>query len=456
MHGAWKVRLLVHLGDAGVAVVAVAVALWVWSRVDGYPFTVSFIREHAVWSLLTAAWLLLLWLPHRPHNLFSKDETAAVVVRTTVAVAGLYLSIYFLAPRDLLPRLVVFTFLALVGVMTLVWRNTCWQLSSREAYRMPVAVVGAGANARSLADLLEEMAPHKKVVAFVQDGGSSEPAAHLPAFVVPSADLRRLVADRQVSELFIAHDDGLGPEMVRALVAAQERRVEVVPLHAAYEQLLHRLPLQHLEGSSVLASLAQARRIGPVSQPVHRVVDVLSGCVGCAALVVLLPVIGPAVWLDVGRPIFFCQERVGLAGRRFRAVKFRTMRSDAEYDGPRWARTADARASWFGRFLRRSHLDEIPQFWNVLRGEMSLVGPRPERPEFVDELVRRIPYYRERLLVRPGLTGWAQVNFRYGSSVDDAATKLEYDLYYIKHRSPWFDALIAWQTVWTIAGFSGR
>ena len=187
-----------------------------------------------------------------------------------------------------------------------------------------------------------------------------------------------------------------------------------------------------------------------------RAVDVAAGCAGCAALLVLLPVVGPLVWLDVGRPVFYRQRRCGLAGRPFSLVKLRTMGDDAEPDGPRWASPDDRRASRFGRFLRRSRLDEMPQFWNVLRGEMSLVGPRPERPEFVDELARRIPGYRQRLLVRPGLTGWAQVNHPYGSSVEDALAKLEYDLYYVRHGSPWLDTVIAWRTARTMLTLAGR
>ena len=137
-------------------------------------------------------------------------------------------------------------------------------------------------------------------------------------------------------------------------------------------------------------------------------------------------------------------------------LKLRTMGADAETDGPRWAEAEDARASRIGRVLRRSRLDEFPQFWNVLRGEMSLVGPRPERPEFASELVGRIPCYRERLLVRPGISGWAQVNYRYTSSVDSTLDKLEYDLYYIKHQSFRLDAVILWRTIWTVLALGGR
>ena len=172
--------------------------------------------------------------------------------------------------------------------------------------------------------------------------------------------------------------------------------------------------------------------------------------------VLLLPLLGTAIWLDTGRPILFWQQRVGLANRPFRLLKFRTMEQGAERDGPRWAGIRDRRVTRFGAFLRRSRLDELPQFFNVVKGDMSLVGPRPERPEFVAELEERIPFYRTRLLVRPGLTGWAQVNYRYGDTVADAAMKLEYDLYYIKRRTLLFDLAIAMRTVKTVLTFAGR
>ena len=456
MPRAWQTPLSVHLGDAAVAVVAALVALWVWSRIDGNPFTVAFVRGHALWFLLAPAWVAVLGPMHRSPAALSTSQTVTLVAQGAATVAGFYVAAYFVAPRDLLPRLVVLNFLAVVSAMTFAWRMTYGRLSTTEAHRIPVAVVGTGSKARALAHLLQEAAPDKKLVAFVYADSPAAPVPPLPAPLIAAGDLPQLAADRRVSEVFLAPDRRIAPELLRILVDAQERRVDVVPLETAYERLLERLPIQHLEGSSVLASVAHAKRATPVSELVHRLVDLIAGCLGSAVLLPLLPVIGFAVWLDIGRPVFFVQERVGLAGRSFRLLKFRTMRHDAEPDGPRWASAADSRASWFGRLLRRSHLDELPQFWNVLRGEMSLVGPRPERPEFVDDLVRHIPHYRERLLVRPGLTGWAQINYPYGGSVHEALTKLEYDLYYMKHRSPWFDAVIAWRTLWTMVTFNGR
>jgi exopolysaccharide biosynthesis polyprenyl glycosylphosphotransferase len=180
---------------------------------------------------------------------------------------------------------------------------------------------------------------------------------------------------------------------------------------------------------------------------VKRALDVVLAIAGLALLAPFAVVIGIVIKLESRGPVFYSQKRVGRDGRIFTCWKFRSMRSDAESSGPQWAAKDDARVTRFGRILRRTRIDEFPQMWNVLRNEMSFVGPRPERPFFVDELRKRIPFYMERLLVKPGLTGWAQINYQYGASVADALTKLQHDLYYIKNLSIWLDLLILVRTV---------
>jgi lipopolysaccharide/colanic/teichoic acid biosynthesis glycosyltransferase len=189
---------------------------------------------------------------------------------------------------------------------------------------------------------------------------------------------------------------------------------------------------------------------------VWRLADVVIAIVGLVALAPFLLVAGLAIVVDSPGGPLYRQERVGRYGRRFHLVKLRTMVRHAEPDGRAvWAQARDPRVTRVGAVLRRSRLDEIPQFWNVLRGEMSLIGPRPERPEFEMLLTSRIPMYPCRHSVRPGITGWAQVNYRYGWSVEDAATKLEYDLYYIHHRSPLLDAVILLKTLAVVVRFGG-
>jgi exopolysaccharide biosynthesis polyprenyl glycosylphosphotransferase len=195
-------------------------------------------------------------------------------------------------------------------------------------------------------------------------------------------------------------------------------------------------------------ALLLARRPSRWASAGSRLLDVLLSAVGLALASPVLLVVSIAVLLDSGWPVLFVQERVGRNGRRFRLLKFRSMRRDAETaSGPVWASRGDPRVTRIGRFLRRSHLDELPQLWNVLTGSMSLVGPRPERPHFFEELRASVPLFDLRTCVRPGITGWAQVRLPYAADADDCRAKLEYDLYYVLHRSMWFDLAILFDTV---------
>ncbi len=211
------------------------------------------------------------------------------------------------------------------------------------------------------------------------------------------------------------------------------------------EQQLHRIDLDHLEPDWMLFADGLSR--GRLERLVRRVFDVSTSL---ALLIGTLPVMlltAALIRLDSPGPVLYRQERVGLHGRRFTLLKFRSMRQDAELRGPIWAAQRDPRVTRVGAFIRRCRIDELPQLFNVLRGEMAFVGPRPERPHFVDQLAEVVPFYRDRARVKPGITGWAQVNYPYGASIEDARQKLSYDLYYVKRRSLFLDILILFATV---------
>ena len=228
-------------------------------------------------------------------------------------------------------------------------------------------------------------------------------------------------------------------------------------MQVTYEDLLGRVPIRYLEADWILRSFVDQTRVTGFYRVSKRLVDIFGGVIGTLLLLAIMPFVAIAILLDDGHPIFYTQIRSGRAGSPYRIFKFRTMKTDAEADGiPQWAREDDARATRTGRVLRRTHLDELPQFINVLRGEMSLVGPRAERPELVELFQHRVPFYRSRLLVKPGITGWAQINYGYASTIDETIVKLEYDLYYIKHRNLLLDLIILLRTPATIFGFRGR
>jgi exopolysaccharide biosynthesis polyprenyl glycosylphosphotransferase len=249
--------------------------------------------------------------------------------------------------------------------------------------------------------------------------------------------------------------DALGdPGTADLLAGLSLSGVRVVRPHEHYERVLRRVSLEDIDESWFLFHRPlRARR---VYAAVKRVVDRTVGLLGSLLVCVMVPLLALLVWLDDGGPIFFRQERVGRGGTLFQIWKFRTMRIDAEPNGPVWASNGDIRVTRIGRFLRRTRLDELPQFFNVLKGDMSLVGPRPERPRFTALLERTVPFYDRRHLMRPGITGWATVRFGYGDSVTDKWRSHEYDLYYLKHRSLLLDLEILVRTMWVMLLRRGR
>jgi sugar transferase (PEP-CTERM system associated) len=250
-----------------------------------------------------------------------------------------------------------------------------------------------------------------------------------------------------VREVIVAVKDQRGGVVpMQQLLECRLRGISVVDLSGFYEREHGQVPVHSLKSSWLIYGKGFAQ--DPVRTGVKRAVDVLGALVllALAAPVMLLAAL--AIALEGRGPVLYTQERVGRGGRGFECIKFRSMRVDAEGDGvPRWASKSDPRVTRVGRFLRRTRIDELPQLFNVLRGEMSLVGPRPERPAFVQQLAETIPYYDVRHSVKPGVTGWAQVRYSYGASVEDATRKLQYDLYYVKNHSLFLDVLILVETV---------
>jgi lipopolysaccharide/colanic/teichoic acid biosynthesis glycosyltransferase len=224
-----------------------------------------------------------------------------------------------------------------------------------------------------------------------------------------------------------------------------------------YEELTQRVPVEHLESDWVIRSFVDQVRVSGMYELSKRLMDIVGGLVGLLFFILIFPFTALAIVIESGFPVFYSQERLGKGARLFRIYKFRSMRQDAEADGEaRPSPIDDPRVTRVGSFLRRTRLDEMPQFLSVVTGEMSLVGPRAERPELVAQFQRQIPFYRARLLVKPGLTGWAQINYGYVASVKETIVKLEYDLYYIKHRTINMDFSIVLRTIGTVLRRTGR
>jgi sugar transferase (PEP-CTERM system associated) len=288
------------------------------------------------------------------------------------------------------------------------------------------------------------------VVGFVDDAAASNQAVPL---IGGPTELTDLIRRHNVDRVIVSLSDRRGRMPIRELLQAKMSGVRVEDAATTYERLTGKILIDEIKPSWLIFS--DGFRASRTTRALKRVVDLLLAAVGLALASPLVLLTALAVRLESPGPVLYRQDRVGENGRVFTLYKFRSMRADAEQGTPVWAKDNDDRVTRVGRFIRLTRLDELPQLWNVLRGDMSFVGPRPERPFFVEQLAAVIPFYMERHAVKPGVTGWAQVKYQYGSSVEDAMEKLRYDLYYIKHLSIVFDLTIVVDTVKVIISGKG-
>ncbi len=451
-------RLLLEVVDLLLVNGALVTALTVWG---GFPLSTAALLDACKWFVtLSIVWLILgaALDVNNPVRATSATQSVLYVGLAALLVGVLYLAIPWLTP-PLGRRLQAFGFIALAVVGVAGWRALYARYFFQSTFRHRVLVVGDGTANRALVHELQSAASAERadtfhdagylVVGFVEDepdpqGEATGAASSLAANQNLIHEARRLGAD----EIIVADGGPRSPMLREAILDCWELGLPVTPLSVAYERLRARLPVDYAGWDlSIIAETADspAERLYRASK---RAIDILIAMVGVGLMGMLSPFVVLANALTSPGPLFYRQERVGRGGRPFVLLKFRTMVLQAEQEGGAvWAAKADSRVTPVGRWLRQTRLDEFPQFINVLRGEMSVVGPRPERPQFVGELVHFLPLYRARHAVPPGITGWAQVRYRYGNSVEDARIKLEYDLYYVKHAGFFLDLLILLQTI---------
>jgi sugar transferase (PEP-CTERM system associated) len=362
---------------------------------------------------------------------------------------------YYIWPSSYLGRGVMLLALLLASVLALLLRAGFIRLvADRETLRRRVLVVGAGERAASILEHPDAgITPTFVLTGFIPMPGDREVIS--PGLrIVPDKSIDRIAAERLIDEIVVAADDRRRGLPVADLLECKLSGTDVIDLLTFFEREHGIVKLDLLHPSWLIFS--DGFRYGPVRDIAKRSFDV---AVSAVLLLLTWPVMllsAAAIWLESGfrGPVLFRQVRVGQHGKPFQVLKFRSMRIDAEADGvARWATRNDTRITWVGSIMRRTRIDELPQIFNVLRGHMSFVGPRPERPEFVQTLRERIPFYDERHRVKPGITGWAQICYPYGASEEDAQQKLQYDLFYVKNYSLFLDLWILLQTaeviLWT-------
>jgi sugar transferase (PEP-CTERM system associated) len=385
--------------------------------------------------------------------LSNRREILTRLIQVLGTVCILLAILYYIYPPLELGRGIFAIGLSLVAIILLLWRRLFLAINSQPEFAERALLFGDGPLAAPLMHELESRPElGLRIVGHILLHGnginqhhSDQPVGeHLSASM--NEELFSAVKFHRANRIVVALGDRRGKLPVGPLLALKSRGVRIQDGTDVYEAITGKVPIDSLRLGWLLFSPGFC--VSRFLLIYKRLSSVLISAIGLLLSLPVLPLVALAIKITSPGPIFYKQRRVGREGSVFYCCKFRTMRADAEADsGPVWAGDNDPRITRVGRFLRICRLDEIPQLWNVFKGDMSLVGPRPERPEFVEWLTQEIPYYYLRHAVRPGITGWAQVRYEYGSSVEASKEKLRYDLFYIKNMSPGLDFLIFFQTI---------
>ncbi len=439
--------------DFGFVILGILIAtVWVGNGLPvDFAVIVVYAAIMAVTMLALNAWL---GFYQRIHDRTVEDSRARAVLSLHLSIPIAYFLIVVLPIAEVNRQLIEISGMAgIFGMLTN--RVLASHRRDRSLVVHRILILGVGEEAMRVAESLHKEDSTVRIVGFYP--GSTSEKIGVPESNILSRDLALcdVVSDKMVDEIVVAIGERRGGRMpLRELLDCRVTGVSINDVATHYERVLGQIRLDALRAGWLI--FGEGFRQGKLRTATKRVFDL-----ACALILLILasPVMVVAailILIEDGFPILYRQERVGFNGRLFNVIKFRSMRRDAEADGqPRWATTNDDRVTRVGRVLRKLRIDELPQLFSVLRGDMSMVGPRPERAFFVDQLTEKIPFYAIRHSVKPGVTGWAQVRYHYGASADDAAQKLQYDLYYVKNHSLFLDLVVVFETVGVVLGGKG-
>ena len=458
---------LLAVNGALLAVLSLQSGAWVrWQLLTAHPLW--FVLASALWLFLASACdVYELGVADRfPAN--ASAATKACVLTILVYLVLLYPAVPFHSSLAVLSLPV----LTVAGLLS--GRVLCALVVRARLFQRRALIIGTGETARAVAHALSaEGRGTYRVIGFIDgsfdqtgvaitlDGREGAPERDGQARATPPVfrdahAIAATAARHDITTLVLATPQNGESTLLLSLADCAERGTEVAAASSLYEQLRGRVPVEKAGTHWYVDLPIEHAGTSPLLISAKRALDVLLAGVGLLGLGLILPFIALAIYLDSPGPIFYAQERVGRGGRTFRIFKFRSMVPDAERGQPVWAQKDDARITRVGRILRATYLDELPQFMNVLRGEMSAVGPRPERPEFIRALVAQVPLYRLRHAIKPGMAGWALVKHGYARTNHDALMRLEYDFYYMKHQCLWLDVVIIAKAIGRAMAFKGR
>ncbi len=412
------------------------------------------------WLIVLALYLSIFGTIFELYDL-QKASKIDIVFKNIVLTSSLTVLFYLLTPfyTPQLPgnRLQIIYFFLAIVIALFLWRLAYITFISSPRFYKRILIIGNSANARIMTDAIEKSDPNYKVIGFLNTGKEMTfEDSELLEF--KSNDLKKILVENSISEIIVAGNltKRLSIQTYNQLLDLLEKGFSIKEYTQVYEDLTQRVPVHHVDKDFYRYFPFSRSNQNKLYLFFHRIMDVVLSIIGLLIGLVIFPFILFGNLLGNRGPLLYFQERVGKNGKSFFIIKFRTMVKNAEKHGAEWSTEGDTRVTKFGRILRKSRLDEIPQFINILKGDMSVIGPRPERPVFVKELSEEIPFYEIRHIIKPGLTGWAQVKSNYAASKEDALEKLQYDLYYIKKRSVFLDINILIKTLSTILFYRGH
>ncbi|MBN4047315.1 exopolysaccharide biosynthesis polyprenyl glycosylphosphotransferase [bacterium AH-315-P13] len=423
-------------------------------------FTIT--KENWTWSIVLMVYLSIFGSVFELYDL-QKSSQFDTVFRNVILTVSITVLFYLLTPiiTPFLPvkRIqIIYFYLAIISSMFL-WRVIYITFFASSRFYKKVIILGEISNIENVVKTISESDPNYKIIGFVNSEKLEIDTIKFKGLIeyLPE-DLPRIIKTKKVSELVVAitNPNNITAEIYNQLTSLLEQGLTIREYTQVFEEITKRVPIQFVEKDFYKYFPFSRSNQNKLYLFFHRVMDIVFSTIGIIFGIILTPFIIIGNLLANRGTLFYTQERIGKYGKPFKIIKFRTMIKNAENLGVVWADKKDKRVTTFGRFLRNTRIDEIPQFFNVLKGEMSIIGPRPERPFFVKVLSVIIPFYETRHTIKPGLSGWAQVNSRYGSTVEDSLNKLQYDLYYIKHRNFFLDINIIVKTLSTIIYYRGQ
>ena len=428
---------------------AAAVGFFLWSIAAGetHPHALSVLAAKWYWLPVSLGlWAVVAWTVdlYDPALCGANAVVGQRAVLAMLLVTACFFSAYFFFP-SYIPRIYFLSFVVAAGMCIVPARALLHHWSDTASGGHNLMLVGDGPAAKELDHLLGSV-QRMKLNLVGWTGSEYLAALHRDHGI---QGLARFAVVKNVHEIVVSRHGGTENDNVyRALVECQANGIRVSSMAEVYRKLSRQIPIDFVDSQWVLSAMQDRVLFTRMQLGIKRAFDIVGALVAMPFILLILPIVALAIKLDSPGSVFYCQERTGRGGRKFLIVKFRTMTRNAEVDGQAvWAAANDQRITRVGKWLRKTRIDELPQFINVLWGEMSLVGPRPEREQFELELDQKLPHYFIRRLVKPGITGWAQVHYGYGNSVEDSRRKLQYDAYYVRHWSIVMDLYVLLRTV---------